>query len=180
MSKRFWVAVALVLTVVVGGVTWKQQDSAQDECCNAAAVQPNLANAVTGARTYYLDSGHTFLGLTNSKSLATSSLQEIGTGLSFVSGGPSPNFHVISTKVGDGGSYVVLVAFEVGRWAAIGTVSDCWGILDLAKPLATTVLGISRSVGSYFFVIRHADASACNAATIKTVSASSTSGFPNP
>lgn len=155
------------------GVTWQVQDSAQGECsCNNVAAGANLTNAVTGARTYYVDSGRTFLGLTTSESLTTSSIQEIGTGLSFVSGSPSTNRNVISTKVGGGGSFVVLTAFDE-------LSNDCLGILDLTKPLAGTVLGISKSVGTYFFVIRRTLASGCGAARITSVTAFSRTGFPS-
>jgi hypothetical protein len=42
------------------------------------------------------DNGETFLGVGNSASSTTSPIQEIGTGLSYVPGGPSTRVHVVS------------------------------------------------------------------------------------
>jgi hypothetical protein len=138
---------------------------------NGSAAQSNLQNAQTAANVYYNDSGHTFSGLTDSNSSTVSSIQELGSGLSYVSGATSGGA-TISIDVGGDGSYLVLTDFEPGALA-------CVGILDVTQPLAKTVLGISRSPGTYFFVTGNSVASACNAANITTVSASSTSGFPN-
>ncbi|MGD0084661.1 MAG: hypothetical protein ABSD78_15940 [Acidimicrobiales bacterium] len=55
---------------------------------------------------------------------------------------------------------------------------DCSGIVDLSQPVAGTVLGISKSVDTYFFVLRITSSSDCNAA-MKSVSALSMTGFPS-
>jgi hypothetical protein len=124
---------------------------------------------LAGAQTYYEGSGHNFLGLMNPGASSTSSIQEIDGGLSYVSG-PSTGPHLISTEVGTDGSYLVLTAFAHGT-------NDCWGILDIERRAGA--LGIAESPGTYFFVIRDTTTSGCNAAKIKSVSASSTTGFPH-
>jgi hypothetical protein len=135
------------------------------------AAPSNLQNALVGANTYFVDSGHTFTGMFDSASSTTSSIQQIGTGLSFVDNAPSTDKHVISTTIGGGGTYVVLLDFARGPL-------DCFGILDLTKDQRRTVLGIAKAAGTYFFVIRNTTTSACDAARIKTVSTFSTTGFP--
>jgi len=137
--------------------------------CNNNAAQNNLRVALTGAQTYYEGSGHTFVGLMNSAASSTSRIREIDADLSYVSR-PSTGPLLISTEVGDGGSYLVLTALAHGT-------NNCWGILEI--PRRAGVLGIAESPGTYFFVILHTTDSRCDAANIESVSASSTSGFPH-
>lgn len=109
----FWLAwlafigflVLVVLLVIVWPLTWSRGPTSTPQ--NAA--QSNLENTVIAAKTYRADSGGTFSGLTDSSS-ASSSIQEMGTGLSFVTDGTSNGPHIISTAVGGGGTDVVFVA----------------------------------------------------------------------
>ena len=174
MCKRSrFVSHGVAVVLVFAGVTFvavvTQAPPGCLKCANNTAAQSNLQTALTAAKSYYDNSGHTFLGLMNSGASSTSSIQEMDTGLSFISAGPSTGPHVISTEVGDGGS-LVLTAFEPGP-------NDCWGILEIKK--RARVLGIAESPGTYFFVIRGTTTSACNAAIVESVSASSTADFPH-
>jgi hypothetical protein len=136
---------------------------------NGTAAQANLQDALTAAKTYFTDSGQTFLGLTNSASSTTSSIQEIGSGLSYASDAASDGPHTISTDVGGNGSYVILTAYAPGtRW--------CWGILEITAAQEAAVLGVARQPGTYFFVA--SPSASCDAASLSSVSASSTAGFP--
>jgi len=135
------------------------------------AAQSNLQTALTGAKTFYTNSNQTYLGMLNTSSSTTSSIQSIDTGLSYVSGGTSSGPHLISTDVGNDGTYVVLTAFANGT-------GDCWGIYDNTTAQPAAVLGMPGSMGTYFFVIRNAAPAACNAATITSVTAWSGTGFP--
>jgi hypothetical protein len=161
------VAVVLVLAGIAFLVVQALPNGGCGGCQNNAA-QSNLRTALTGAQTYYEGSGHTFVGLMNPGASSISSIQEIDAGLSYVSR-PSTGPRVISTEVGTDGLYLVLTAFVTN-----GT-NDCWGILDIEAG----ALGIAELPGTYFFVNRGTTTSACNAANIKSVSASSTSGFPH-
>jgi hypothetical protein len=167
------VTAGVAAALVAGGITWFVVQPQPEAFSTSAGAVWNLQTALRGARIYYTDSGRTFLGLTNSASLTTSSIQEISTHLNFVSGGLLTSGNLISTDVGGHGSYLILASF--------GSPEDCWGILDVAKPQPAPILGISGSAfpGLYWFVIRGTTTSACNAAEIKSVSASSTADFPH-
>jgi hypothetical protein len=163
--------VVLVALAVIGDGFANSWTGVTCGCGNDTAAPSNLQNALTGAKTYYVDSGDTFIGMFDSASPTTSSIQQIGTGLSFVDNAPSTGPHVISTTIGGGGTYVVLLDF------AHGTL-DCFGILDITKQQPRAVLGISKAAGTYFFVIPGTTEQVCNAARIRTVSGFSTTGFP--
>jgi hypothetical protein len=106
------------------------------ENCPGGGAPSNLTNALTGARTYYNDSGHTFRGMLNTASSTTTAIQDIGTGVSFAPGLPSTGPKVISADVRGDGSYMVLTAYASGP-------SVCFGILDVAQAQARPVLRIS-------------------------------------
>jgi hypothetical protein len=132
------------------------------------AAQSNVQSTLTAVKSYYENAGGSFNGMTDAGPLAT--IHKL-TDMSIVVGGTSTRPNVISLDVGDGGTSVVLVAFESG-------VDDCWGLLDLTVPTPRTVLGISNSVGVYLFVIRHTSSTDCNAAKVTSVTDWLTSGFP--
>jgi type II secretory pathway pseudopilin PulG len=166
-------ALALAFVLVLAAIVFTVVIKPWVEGSHPAQIRAstsNLQTALTAAKSYYDDSGRTFLGLMNSGASSTSSIQEMDTGLSFISEGPSTGPHFISTEVGTDSSYLVLTAFANGT-------NDCWGILDIERRAGA--LGIAESPGTYFFVIRDTTTSACNAAKIKSVSASSTAGFPH-
>jgi len=170
---RKFLTAGVVLVVVAGAVIgYLAQLPLYGSPGDGNAAQPNLQTALQGAETYYAAHNHTFLSLMNPEASTLSSIQELDTGLSYVSGSPSTGPHIISTYMGADGSYVVLTVFATAT-------SDCWGVLDLTQPLARTELGISKSPGTYFFVIRKTSPSACNAARLRTVDAFSTTGFPH-
>jgi len=146
---------------------------------NNTAAQSNLQTALTGAKTYYTESNQSFVGLTtgNQNGTATSSIQSIDTGLSYISGGVSSVPHVISVQTNAAGTDLALTAWSNGT-------RDCWGILEVTSA-GTTIDAITSSanVGTYFFVNRATTSTNCNAsqylgATVG-VSASSVTGFPH-
>ncbi|MGD0084931.1 MAG: prepilin-type N-terminal cleavage/methylation domain-containing protein [Acidimicrobiales bacterium] len=142
---------------------------------NNTAAQSNLQTALTGAKTFYTNSNQTFTGLTNSSAAATSSIQQIDTGLSYSSGaaGPSTGPHIIDTSVTSNGTVLAMVAFANGT-------NDCWGILDVtaAQTAVTDNVTGSKAVGTYFYVITGLTSSTtCLATTAAT--ASSGTGFPH-
>jgi hypothetical protein len=87
-----------------------------------------------------------------------------------VDNAPSTGMQVISTTIGGGGTYVVLMDLANGD-------NDCFGILDLTKRQPMKLLGIAKAAGTYFFVIRNTTSADCNAARVRTVSGFSTTGF---
>src|ERR1039458_319470 len=115
---------------------------------NNTAAQSNLQNALTGAKTYFTDSNQTYAGLETSN-VATSDIQQIGTGLTFVSGtAPSSGPHIVSAYVADRVSAVVVAAFANGT-------NDCWVEIDSAvTQTAGTTTGGQTAPGTYFAVIK--------------------------
>ncbi len=150
---------------------------------NNTAAQSNLQTGLTGAKTYYTESNQSFLGLTTGTNAAgaTSSIQAIDTGLSYVSAagaaGDSTVPHLVSLKASAAGTDLVLTAWSSGT-------NDCWGILDVTAPgsVIDSIAG-SGAVGTYFFVDRSTTTASCNAAGYlagtTAVSASSATGFPH-
>jgi hypothetical protein len=141
-----------------------------DPAQSNAAAQSNLQTALTAARTYYADNNQSFTGLTDQASSTVSPIQQIDTGLSFLSGGSSSAPGQISTSVLTGGSVVVLAA-----WAPVA--NNCWGILDLATVQIPPIEGFEQP-GLYYFLI--AGAQDCNAARLFSynVTGFSENGFP--
>ncbi|MGA8680634.1 MAG: hypothetical protein ABSB54_19550 [Acidimicrobiales bacterium] len=130
------------------------------------AAQSDLQNALTGAETYQ-DSDGTFTGLMTGSN-GVSSIQEIGTGLTWTTGA-SKAPHIISAHVGGNGSYVVLVALA-------DTLSpQCYGILYLPTRQHSPVFARSGA-GTYFFV-GHSGMT-CDAATVRPA-AMAVDGFPS-
>jgi type IV pilus assembly protein PilA len=148
---------------------------------NNTASQSNLQNALTGAKTYYTDSNQTYtdvggIGGVGANPLAgTSDIEQIGTGLSYVSTA-STGAHTISFNVSGTGSVLEMAAWSPGS-------NDCWVILDVTGAQASTTDGFtaSQQAGTYYGVTRAGTAAACIAGTATPVlSAQSTTGFPSP
>jgi hypothetical protein len=135
-----------------------------------AEAQSNLQTALTAAKTYYAANSQSFAGLTDQASSSVSSIQQIDTGLSYLSGGSSGAPGQISTAVISGGSVVILAA-----WAPVA--NNCWGILDLATVQIPPIEGFTQP-GLYYFLI--AGAQDCNAASLFSynVTGFSENGFP--
>jgi type IV pilus assembly protein PilA len=140
---------------------------------NNTAAQSNLQNALTGAKTYFTDSNQTYAGLA-SPNPNTSDIQQIGTGLSYVSTGASTGNHVIDFKIVNGGAELVMTAWAPGS-------NECWGLIDTTTAtgaVAEDGVTASSGVGTYFFVVKGATATqaTCVAGTIASTG-SSTTGF---
>lgn len=125
---------------------------------NNTAAQSNLQTALTGAKTYYVNSNQSFTGIFTGASGTTSDIQSIDTGLSYVSGGASTGPNVVSLAINAAGTDVVLTAFSLGT-------NDCWGLLDVTASGATIdgIVG-SAKAGDFFFVKRATTMADCNAA----------------
>ncbi|MGD0595855.1 MAG: prepilin-type N-terminal cleavage/methylation domain-containing protein [Acidimicrobiales bacterium] len=140
---------------------------------NNTAAQSNLQNALTGAKTYFTDSNQTYTGLAT-PSATTSDIQQIGTGLSYISGAASTGNKVISFKIVNAGAELVLAAWAPGS-------NECWGIIDTTTStgaVAEDGVAASVNVGTYYFVVKGATATqaTCVAGTIASTG-SSTTGF---
>jgi type IV pilus assembly protein PilA len=144
---------------------------------NGTAAQSNLNTALTGADAFYTDGDQSFVGLTNNSDPAgTSSLAQIDTGLSYVSGASSTGNHVVSLYVpttgATAGQYLVATAFAPGQ-------NICWGVLDVKSTLPSPGVFGQTAVGTYYFGVQNASTSGCQAST--SLSASSTiqaNGWP--
>jgi type IV pilus assembly protein PilA len=139
---------------------------------NNTAAQSNLQNALTGAKTYFTDSNQTYTGL-NVPSATTSDIQQIGTGLSYVTTASTGN-HVISIDIVNSGAELVLAAWAPGS-------NECWGIIDTTSAsgaIAEDGVSLSNTVGTYFWVVKGSTATqaSCVAGTA-TSTASSSTGF---
>jgi type IV pilus assembly protein PilA len=140
---------------------------------NNTAAQSNLQNALTGAKTYFTDSNQTYAGL-ETLSANTSDIQQIGTGLSFVSGtAASSGPHIVSAYVTDTGSALVLTAFANGT-------NDCWVEIDntVTQTAGTTTGGVTAP-GTYFAVVKASSPTTCIASTEGAATlTTSLTGFP--
>jgi type IV pilus assembly protein PilA len=142
---------------------------------NNTAAQADLKTALTGADTYFTASGQTYAFL-DAPGGTASTISMIGTGEVYVSGtsaqgGASSGPHVISLYVLGTGSAVVLTAL------AHGSLSDCWGILDIKTNLGASAWHGESAVGTYYFVAHNATATSCVAQTVTPASISS-QAFP--
>ncbi len=112
---------------------------------NNTAAQSNLQNALTGAKVYFTDSGQTYNGLLT-PSASTSDIQQIGTGLSYIStaAGNSSSAHLISVHSSADGSALVLAAWASGS-------GDCWYLVDDTSSVAETIGGTTfPAPGTYY------------------------------
>ena len=100
----------------------------------------------------------------------TSSIQELVTGLSFVSDRSATGNKVISVHVGSDGTYAVLAALDAAS-------QDCWGVLYITARQPRPILGESAPA-IYFFVRKHVTNGGCNAATVSP-SLVSSSNWPD-
>ncbi|MHB1773191.1 MAG: prepilin-type N-terminal cleavage/methylation domain-containing protein [Acidimicrobiales bacterium] len=145
------------------------------------AAQSNLQNALTGAKTYFTDSNQSYAGLETS-STTTSDISQIGTGLTWVSGGvgaaPSTGPNIVSAAVEDGGTALILAVWSNGT-------NDCWVTVDntvvqSAPPGGITATNVEQP-GTYFGVMATPGqaSSTCVAGTVNPTSAMQTTGFPS-
>jgi hypothetical protein len=162
------VVLALGVTAVITGTA-------------GSVIRPrgNLENALTGAMTYYTDSDQSFIGLltgTGNGGQATSTLYQIGTGLSYVSGTAAAGGRVVSVQTGGGGTWL-----ELAAWAP--EHSDCWLIFEnpLKSNTGTTINGflMQQGVQTYYGVTRKVPNSSTCEPGIKP-SRVLTTGFPTP
>lgn len=152
---------------------------------NNTASQSNLQNALTGAKTYYTDSNQTYTdlggiaGVGTNPLAGTSDIQQIGTGLAYVSGTFSSGAHQVSYLVSGGGSVLAMAAWSPGS-------NDCWLLVDVtgAQGAVVDTFTGSTQAGTFYGVI-HAPATgsaACIAGSSPTAGATNQSitGFPSP
>jgi len=148
---------------------------------NNTAAQSNLSTALTGAKTYYTNSQQTYVGIEtgNNGVQATSNIQLIDTGVSYVTGtAASTGPHIVSITVTAGGAGVVMTALANGT-------NDCWGIWDNTQQNATVPTGLSGANGgtpnTWYFVGKNTAAGHCISGTltgIGTMSPASITTWP--
>jgi type IV pilus assembly protein PilA len=141
---------------------------------NNTAVQSNLQTALVGTKVYYRGNDQSYAGLTKLSDTATSPIQQVDTGLSYISGGSSSSAHFISTNT-SAGNWVNLAAWSPGT-------RDCWGILDVTSNQTTAPEGLpgATAAGTYFWVLTNVTSSANCSATVSLAGATdSTTGFPS-
>lgn len=135
---------------------------------NNTAAQSNLQTAFTGAKTYFEAANQTYTGIAGSTSV--SNINQVDTGLSFVTGSTaSTTAHQISLYQANG-YYIVLTAYSA-------PTKDCWGIEDITGS-GTAKWGES-AVGTYYGVWKGGSASACTASNATAPNTISSSGFPS-
>jgi hypothetical protein len=145
-----------------------------------AAAQANLVTALIGAKTYYVDADQSYVGLLSGVGAhgeSTSTLSELGTPLSFVSGTAATGGRTLSVRTGADGTW-----FEAAAWAP--GVADCWLVLDNTSDANTgTIEGFALrtsggTTGTYFGVARTLrNSTTCQPGLRPT--ATSTVGFPS-
>lgn len=140
---------------------------------NNTAAQSNLQTAFTSAKTYFEAANQTYAGLNNAT--AVSNINQVDTGMKFVSGTASTSANSISIATGGGGTYVVLAAFSP-------QTKDCWEILDsTATQTASAADWQETTVGTWYGVLRNTTSASCIAggATAPSGNGISTSQFPS-
>ena len=123
---------------------------------NGTAAQSNLNTALTGADSYYTTGAQTYSGI--SSSTTYSNINQIDTGLSFVTGA-STQAHDISYAVTPDGQAITLAAYAPGQ-------NDCWGIVDIKSTQSGTGVAGQTAVGTYYAVKKGTGANGCTAAAI--------------
>jgi len=141
---------------------------------NNTAAQSNLQNGLTGAKTYFTDTNQTYANLETANA-NTSDIYQIGTGLSWQTGGTSSTGpHVVSAAVENTGSALVLTAFSNGT-------NDCWVLIDNTVQATANVPAAADAPGTYFGVIKNSSNSTCKATTAAAgtgLTGLNTTGFP--
>jgi hypothetical protein len=136
-----------------------------------ANLGPHVGEALIAAWTFYVESNQTFLGIMGPDiSTGLSSISDIATNLDFALGKASTGPSHFSVHVIERGEGLVIAV-----WAPVR--DTCYGVLILEEPDTVVELGISSAVGTYYFDITGAGQSACNAATITSVSQWSRNGM---
>lgn len=124
---------------------------------NGTTAQSNLQTALTGVDSYYTTGNQSYSNIGTGDSGAYSTLTQIDTGLSYVTG-DSTGAHVISYAVSSDGGAITLAAFAPGQ-------NDCWGIVDI-KSTQGTAIGGQTAVGTYYAVVKNSTTSTCKATAI--------------
>jgi type IV pilus assembly protein PilA len=141
---------------------------------NNTAAQANLQTALTGADTFYTNSNQTYSGIYMSGQPGVSTISQIDTGLTYISGTTATSkSNTISIKASGALGYLILAAFAPGT-------KDCWIVVDQKATQATAVItGVPLATGTYYGVIKNG-ANPCAAAAGMTVPTQtfSTTGFP--
>src|SRR5271157_3426311 len=91
---------------------------------NDTAAQANLQTALTGAKSYYTQQNQTYANIDN---LATSNINTIDVGLSFVTAATNssgPSVVSIDNVAADNGTVLSMAAWAKGT-------QNCWGIADV-------------------------------------------------
>ncbi|MHB1510453.1 MAG: prepilin-type N-terminal cleavage/methylation domain-containing protein [Acidimicrobiales bacterium] len=144
---------------------------------NNTAAQSNLQNALTGAKTYFTDSNQSYTGIETSTT--TSNISQIGTGLTWVSGGAakaSTATGIVSAKVtGTNGSALILVIDSAGTHTCWVIVDNTVGSTTAVSPLSTAE---SKNAGTWFGS-EPVPTAGCVASTSMTVANFQTTGFPS-
>ena len=130
---------------------------------NNTASQANLANALTGSKTYFEEANQSYVGI-ETAGTPTSNISQIGTGLQWVSNAqPSTGPHVISADVLPGtssGSAIVLADYSPGT-------RDCWVIIDNTVAGTAGLPAAATNTGTYYGVVHQVTtAGGCTAATM--------------
>jgi len=138
---------------------------------NNTAAQSNLQTAFTGSKTYFEAANQTYSNILGPSAVST--VKQVDTGLSFVTNTTnSTASNIVSTMVGGGGTWLVLVSFS-------NPTKDCWGIEDVTSTGLAHWANPPSAVGTYFAVVKNTTAGACLASTYApTALNTSTTGFP--
>src|SRR5271166_556021 len=93
---------------------------------NDTASQANLQTALTGAKTFYTQQNQTY---TNIDNLATSNINSIDVGLSFVTKATASNGPSVISIDNVNGSFLAMASWAKGT-------QNCWGIADVTSAQA--------------------------------------------
>lgn len=139
---------------------------------NGTAAQANLQTALTGADSYYTDANQSYIGLLEAYDPIASNISQVDTGLTYVSGATQASTSAHTISIAYTSSVLVMTNFAPGQ-------NDCWGITDIKSTQTSgTASNGYEAVGTYYWVLHGANSNTgCNAATLASDTAASTTGF---
>jgi len=131
-----------------------------------------LQTALTGADTFYTNSNQTYSGIYMSGQPGVSTISQIDTGLTYISGTTATSkSNTISIKASGALGYLILAAFAPGT-------KDCWIVVDQKAAQSTSIAhNANLATGTYYGVIKNG-AAACTAASGLAGTNFQTTGFP--
>ena len=135
---------------------------------NDTAAQSNLQTALTGAKTFYTQQNQTYTNIMNP---ATSNIQSIDVGLSFITSTANSTGPQLVSMDNVNGSLLAMVAWAKGT-------RNCWGIDDSTAP--NSVGGLTNFTGTLYVEDANVPATTCKASLIAgtaKVGKNSTTGF---